>query len=117
MKQDFITYQLYIRLTEDTTIEAGKLGAVYLRKGLYIYTGSAKKNMAARIKRHRRKDKKRHWHIDHITTLPQAHIEKVTYHIEDECFINKKTVGTILAPGFGASDCKNGCVSHLKFIG
>lgn len=117
MRENYITYCLYIRLDEDTEITAGRLGFVRFPKGLYVYTGSAKKNMPARIDRHRRKDKKLHWHIDYLTSLPQAHIEKVTYHREDECEVNRKTPGVILVSGFGASDCKKHCGSHLKYMG
>jgi len=117
MNKNYVTYQLYIRLDENVSINVGKLGFVNLRDGLYIYTGSAKKNMAARIERHRRKNKKLHWHIDYLTSLPNAHIEKVTYHTADECTVNQKTNGSIPVAGFGASDCKKHCISHLKFIG
>ena len=110
-----ITYQLFIRLNENIVIKAGKLGTVNLPKGLYIYTGSAKKNMAARIKRHFSKNKKLHWHIDYLTIQPQAQIEKVLYFSEDECTVSQKTAGAIPVPGFGASDCKRNCISHLKF--
>ncbi len=36
---------------------------------------------------------------------------------EDECTVNHQTEGDIVVPGFGASDCKQGCVSHLKYLG
>ena len=36
---------------------------------------------------------------------------------EDECTVNQQTEGTIVVAGFGASDCKQGCVSHLKYLG
>ncbi len=33
-----------------------------------------------------------------------------------ECAVNKKISGKIIVPRFGATDCRNGCGSHLKFI-
>ena len=32
-----------------------------------------------------------------------------------ECDLNKETEGEIIIHGFGSSDCKAGCKSHLKF--
>jgi Uri superfamily endonuclease len=35
---------------------------------------------------------------------------------QDECVVNQKVAGTIVVPGFGASDCRRHCGSHLKRI-
>jgi hypothetical protein len=35
---------------------------------------------------------------------------------EPECLINRNTPGEILVAGFGASDCRAGCGSHLKYL-
>ena len=34
-----------------------------------------------------------------------------------ECALNQATAGAMPVPGFGASDCKHGCGSHLKYLG
>ena len=47
------SYQLHILLKESTKIQIGKLGSFNFSKGKYIYTGSAKKNIEARINRHK----------------------------------------------------------------
>jgi Uri superfamily endonuclease len=36
---------------------------------------------------------------------------------EEECILNQKASGEIIVAGFGSSDCKNGCKSHLKYLG
>lgn len=115
MNKNETTYQLIIKLNKNLLINVGKLGAIDFQKGTYFYTGSAKKNMEARIERHNSKYKKLHWHIDYLTILPQVQIKDVLYFSEDECTVNQKTAGIIPVPGFGASDCKQKCISHLKF--
>ena len=53
----FITYQLFIEVTEFLTLTVGKLGEFDLPAGNYVYTGSAKANLEARIARHLSRDK------------------------------------------------------------
>lgn len=113
----FITYQLNIVLIEPTRLSIGKLGVIDFPAGHYIYTGSARHNIEARITRHLRQEKKLRWHIDYLLESPQAKIEKVTRYAESECKINQQTIGVILIEGFGSSDCHAGCGSHLKYIG
>ena len=111
-----ISYQLEIILVSPVTLSIGKLGIFNFPTGQYIYTGSAKRNMQARIARHLRHDKKLKWHIDYLLASPQASIIKVSQFIEAECVLNQNTAGEILVAGFGASDCHAGCGSHLKLV-
>ncbi len=85
-------------------------------KGYYIYPGSAKKNLELRIKRHRRKSKNQHWHIDYLLADNNVIITHFIRSILNECKLNQKVKGTIPVLGFGSSDCINNCGSHLKFI-
>ena len=105
-----------MKISEKITIKTGKLGVFKFPEGQYIYTGSAAKNMEHRIKRHLKKVKKIHWHIDCLTTHPAVEIVEVRRSEKNECSLNKKTNGRITAPGFGASDCKEGCSGHLKYM-
>jgi hypothetical protein len=59
-----ISYQLWIALRRPLDIEVGRLGVCRFPAGVYVYTGSAKRNLEARIARHCRKDKTLRWHID-----------------------------------------------------
>ena len=34
----------------------------------------------------------------------------------NECELNQGTKGKIIIEGFGSSDCKNQCESHLKYL-
>ena len=110
------SYVLVLRLDEPRSINVGKLGRVCFRPGVYLYFGSALSGLSGRIQRHLRREKKVHWHIDHLTSL--ATMEEVWW-VSDgknwECGWANETAGlpsrVSSVAGFGSSDC--GCVSHL----
>lgn len=112
-----ISYQIIFKLIKSIEIQIGKLGKFAFPRGEYIYTGSAQKNMDQRLKRHQTKNKKMHWHIDYLLNHQECTILKIIKSDVDECILNQATPGDIIAPGFGASDCNKGCISHLKFKG
>ena len=111
------SYQLFIYLDKEIEIIIGKLGTFRFPAGQYIYTGSAKRNIDARIKRHQSNNKKRRWHIDYFLLAPHTRILKVIKSDKTECRLNQLTKGEIIAQRFGASDCKSNCGSHLKYMG
>lgn len=111
------TYQLVIELSEPARLTVGRLGEFDFPAGTYIYTGSARRGVAARVQRHLQRDKRLHWHIDYLLAAPQARVVDAHYAVEGECELNRRTPGRIVASGFGASDCKAGCASHLKWQG
>jgi Uri superfamily endonuclease len=93
---------------------------VVLEPGTYGYCGSAMGpgGLDARIKRHLRRDKKVHWHVDQVTTQVPVSRAGTTSRLS-ECDLVKRVLqssaSTIPVPGFGSSDCKV-CASHfLKF--
>ena len=55
---------LWLRAACETTI--GRLGAARLPRGYYIYIGSAKNGLAARLHRHVHGAATRHWHLDYL---------------------------------------------------
>ncbi len=109
------TYQLNIRVDHDLHIRVGRLGMISFPSGDYVYTGSAKGRLQARINRHLRREKSLHWHIDYLLTAPGVSITSVHTSKDAECVLNQATLGQCLVPGFGASDCRHGCGSHLKY--
>jgi Uri superfamily endonuclease len=116
-------YSLIIDLKRKKTIRVGKLGQAVFPVGTYVYTGSAMKGLAARLKRHCTRKKKIHWHIDHLLTLPDSRIEKIILYPAapgQECRQNRRIAArpgaTVILKNFGASDCKSGCVSHLLYF-
>jgi len=110
------SYRLYIDLTKNLQIQAGKLGLFIFPKGNYVYTGSAKKNIDKRINRHLLKNKNLYWHIDYFLASENSKVLQIIKSDLGECDLNKKLEGRIIAKGFGSSDCKQNCGSHLKLI-
>lgn len=111
------TYQLLIEVSRPLRIEVGRFGTCSFDQGRYVYTGSAKRNFEARIARHLSREKKLHWHIDYLLMSPGVEVVGVRRYREEECAINRAMPGAMTIPGFGASDCRERCGSHLKYLG
>jgi len=108
------SYLLLIHLEEPLAFEEGTLRGTTIEPAFYIYTGSAMANLSKRIERHRRREKKFHWHIDYLrdrgTVLADFPVRSSQ---ELECAM-ARDVGHIAdfdVPRFGCSDCS--CRSHL----
>ena len=117
MPTDPISYQLAIRLEKPVRCVIGKLGTVEFPAGDYLYTGSATRGLEARIARHLSHSKTCHWHIDYLSAAPGFRITSVLRSALGECRLNQEAAGRTLIRGFGATDCRAGCGSHLKFLG
>ena len=111
------TYQLIVSVSQKISLSIGSLAEQDFIPGYYIYTGSAKKNIFSRVARHLTDEKKLHWHIDYLLMHPAVIITDVRFYRLPECELNQMTTGEFSTPGFGASDCTAGCVSHLCFQG
>lgn len=112
-----VTYQLIISIARRTRIAVGRLGVVELPAGRYVYTGSAKRGLAARVARHLSRNKRLRWHIDYLLAARGVRVEAVRYSRRAECDANRLAGGVDLVAGFGSSDCHAGCGSHLKHLG
>ncbi len=110
------SYQLLIHVEKTAPIEIGALGRHRFDQGWYLYTGSARRNLNARLSRHLRKNKKLRWHIDYLLSAPSARVVAVFTSSIGECRWNQSVKGRVTTPRFGASDCKDGCGAHLKRI-
>ncbi len=115
-------YLLEIFASKPFTTNIAKYKGELFPKGYYYYSGSAQKNLPHRLKRHIRKDKIVHWHIDHITSLKEANISNI-FIFENrgkdiECELVQvllKDFNTkIIANGFGNGDCHT-CQTHLLY--
>jgi len=111
-------YILKIKLEKEKEIKVGALGKKIFTPGYYFYTGTAQRNLEARIKRHYSSDKNFHWHIDYF--LAEAEV-KNDFYFElpgaGECFLAQVLInkgGKTPIAGFGASDCS--CGSHLIYF-
>ncbi len=112
-----ISYQLVIDVERAVRCIVGRLGTFDFPAGRYVYTGSARRGMQARIARHLRPEKRLHWHIDYLLKAPGVHVAEVVRSRRDECLLNQASRGTVLVPGFGATDCRVRCGAHLKYLG
>lgn len=117
MDPHLVTYQLAISLSAPCAMDIGRLGRFSFPKGNYVYTGSARRNLEARVKRHQSQNKTCRWHIDYFLAHPSARIVDVKYSSLAECALNQQQQGEILVPRFGATDCRQGCGRHLKYLG
>ena len=112
-------YHLLIHLAKDTNIPVGKLGSFHFQAGYYVYTGSALGGLESRIARHRRREKRLHWHIDYLLQHGRI-IDVITHETTErlECHYNGKILSLpgckIPAKAFGSSDCN--CKSHLTYF-
>jgi Uri superfamily endonuclease len=111
-----VTYQLLLRIRRPTCVRLRRGPGHQLMPGYYVYTGSARRGIAARVARHRRRDKPRRWHIDTLTRTSWIRVIGVRYSPIAECRVNQALPGTAIIPGFGASDCRAGCRAHLQQI-
>ncbi len=119
-------YSIGIQLMEPLEVSVRKK-PYRLEAGTYVYTGSALgkgSNLHARIARHLSEWKKTHWHIDQITNSVHASILFIVFSEtsqKEECNVNKSiaeiTQARVPAPGFGSSDCRSECQSHLLLLG
>jgi Uri superfamily endonuclease len=112
------TYVLWLRIDTVLTVEVGRLGMLEIQPGVVVYVGSAHGpgGLRARLRRHLRTKKTRHWHIDALTTaVPVVGVWYVASPERLEChwaaqIAAQDGVGEPIT-GFGASDCA--CNTHL----
>ncbi|GIW46260.1 MAG: hypothetical protein KatS3mg078_0137 [Deltaproteobacteria bacterium] len=114
-------YLLITELRESRYIEVGKLGVFFFPGGYYIYTGSAMNGISQRVGRHVSQRKRLKWHIDYFLRYGVVKgIVVLSSEDKIECRVNQMVKalfkGRIIAPGFGSSDCKEKCGSHLLLI-
>lgn len=115
-------YRLFIQLSHKAILDVGSLGKHILPDGTYIYVGSAKRGLSQRVARHERvaqqKQGRCHWHIDRLLMHPASRMVKTEMiNGGDECRLSREIECqdgvAVPIPGFGATDCKAGCKSHL----
>ena len=111
------TYALILQSHSNETIQVGRWGQLSLQPGYYIYVGSAfgPGGMRARVARHLRIHKPKHWHIDYLrkfVTPLEAWVSYDAERLEHQWAQNfYETGGMTPVQGFGCSDCK--CYTHL----
>lgn len=114
--EDSGVYQLLIEIPTKREFRIGELGTVRVPGGCYLYTGSARRGLAARLRRHLRERKPLRWHIDYLLLVGRVMaIRAFPMYQIGECDLNEKwsmrSEVPFPIPGFGSSDCR--CCSHL----
>lgn len=109
------SYLLVLFLERSEDVEVGRLGVLRFPAGLYLYCGSALGGVEARVGRHLRREKRPHWHIDHLSAKAET-VGALIFLGEEslECrmaALLDSRVGLNPVPKFGCSDCC--CYSHL----
>jgi Uri superfamily endonuclease len=115
------TYALLCYSHRAELVPIGRLGRLQLRRGYFVYVGSAlgPGGLRARLTHHLRPARKPHWHIDYLRA--QTRLDRIWLipgcdrreHQWAEV-LKSNLNGTVPLPGFGSSDCD--CESHLFFF-
>ncbi len=111
------SYGLLIQIPSLTRIGIARRPPADLPPGLYLYAGSANGpgGIRARVRRHLKKVKPLHWHVDRLTNVFGIGAV-VAFPGGRECGLVKAARAwkgtTVPVPGFGSSDCRS-CPAHL----
>lgn len=111
------SYFLIIRMARDMNVRT-KGKSFHLRRGYYVYVGSAMNSLEKRVARHFRRDKKLHWHVDFLLNeaeLLGAYLIPSEERLEEELSKRVALLGHGVE-GFGASDLK-GVRTNLYHFG
>ena len=112
------TYALVLGAARDARVRIGRLGLLSLRRGCYVYVGSAlgSGGLCGRISHHLRRTAAPRWHIDYLKRAAEPveiwYCTGRTRREHDWATILDTLPGCSIALArFGASDCR--CVAHL----
>ena len=109
-------YIAIFELPQTRRITIGRLGRFRFVSGLYLYVGSAQRNLAARLARHGRRQKVRRWHIDYLSCHARM-VDAITLDgsKSQECRLAASLSRRFARPvmRLGASDCR--CEGHLFY--
>lgn len=111
------TYAIILCNDVNASVRIGRWQEINLEPGFYIYVGSAfgPGGVRARLSRHWRTTKSKHWHIDYLRELLNPIGAWYTHEVERlehrwaDAFDQINGISAI--NGFGCSDCR--CKSHL----
>jgi len=121
MKSPFKGTYLFLFLLKEPlsiTTKGGK--QFFLPRGRYVYVGSAfgGGGVQSRLKRHLKREKSLHWHLDYVTTTDKwEFLGFIVFEGKKmECRLAQKLEKLGFKPieGFGSSDCS--CKGHLFLI-
>ncbi|MHA1772413.1 MAG: GIY-YIG nuclease family protein [Candidatus Thorarchaeota archaeon] len=121
-------YVLIVNVPETIVVPVGAMGEVSFDSGEWVYVGSAmgagSTSIENRLKRHFSENKTVHWHIDYL--LREGGRARLAIwsqsKISRECDVAHALKEHVLfepgPTGFGASDCRRHCGTHIfRFTG
>ena len=115
------TYVLVLSSRSTEPIQIGRLGALRLQSGFYVYVGSAlgTGGVRARLAHHLKLSRRPHWHIDYLRL--HTKVEDIWYYLDTWRLehswaehISLAEGASVPLVGFGSTDCS--CESHLFFF-
>ncbi len=120
------SYALILELPQAVDLTVGRLGRFTFPAGVYLYLGSAHGpgGLRARLGRHLRGEGKPRWHIDVLRAVAgvrgyEFSVERGALAPPQECRWSQRLAALpgskVIAPGFGARDCRWGCAAHLIY--
>ncbi len=112
------SYLLLFEVREQFAVKVGRLGRCQFKSGAYVYSGSAfgPGGLKARVTRHVRLRKKRHWHIDYVRSRMTLGQVLCAVGTREECDWSERFEESGLqmpVAKFGSSDCQ--CHSHFFY--
>ena len=111
-------YLLLLQIPAGQNLSIGRFGHFDFAPGWYIYVGSAMAGLDARLRRHVRRRKKLHWHIDYLRQAARKVVPlAVRSSRRQECDLAADVgrLHPVAVQRFGASDCS--CPGHLFHAG
>ncbi len=116
-------YQLLLAVPQPLAVTVGALGPQHFAAGWYVYTGSMKRALGHRLRRHAALEKPLRWHIDYLTSHTGVAAWRawpwVAADPQQECRRHQELAGSagvrVPVRGFGSSDCR--CAAHLVYLG
>jgi Uri superfamily endonuclease len=111
-------YALILHLEHPVKLKRPLAASKPLAPGLYIYAGSARGpgGIRARLARHFRVEKRKHWHVDQLTRVSEVRLWASPLPESHECDLVTKLIDSgrfdTACAGFGSSDCRL-CEGHL----
>jgi sugar fermentation stimulation protein A len=112
--EDRGVYLIALFLNSPKCVATGGLGEIEYPRGWYVYVGSAKRGLSARMRRHLSNRKTCRWHIDYLSLAADSRRAYPIYtdrDVECELATQIEAAGGLGIPGFGCSDCS--CKTHL----
>jgi Uri superfamily endonuclease len=100
-----------------------KFGLLELPGGYYLYCGSAHGpgGLKSRVGRHLERGTKKFWHFDYLKGFLQPQcvwwqVNPANFECTTAQFLFDLAGASCVVKGFGASDCREGCPSHLVYF-